>query len=558
MARQTKSKKSVNPSVTPETAFRVPLPYLWLILAIILLYAGSLKNGFTELDDTIFVLETREYNQDLSNIFHSFKRGVFHETNDTYYRPLLLNSFVLDHQWTGTRAYGYHLTNLLLHVLSVCLLFAWLKSHIGSSYPAFLLALLFALHPVLSQAVVWIPGRNDSLLAVFSLTTMLLAIRYLKRGSPVYLLMQLFGLLAALFTKETAVFLAPAFFVLLMTVQAESWKEKKMLMLAGSWILALALWLLVRSQATIHNDPLQVSTLITGFFGRSILAMQYLGKIMLPLNLSVFPMLDETSDLPGIMAILLLGMMLYFAKARNPMIILGGFAFYLILLFPAFLLPASLNNQDFEHRLYLPMMGLMLVINETVLFKTLKPQWTGLVTGVLVVILGVMNWQHQKHFKDPVSFWTAAVETTPRSSYANMMLAARLEKSEPARALEMMQKAYRLNPKEKYVNYYLGKMYVDRDSFLLAEKFLLDELRGSAYFETYFYLSRVAFEKKNATQSIVYMEEYLKRDPANPQAVNNYLLMLLQTNQKDKARTFIDRSRAAGIPVPQELAEQVK
>ena len=82
---------------------------------------------------------------------------------------------------------------------------------------------------------------------------------------------------------------------------------------------------------------------------------------------------------------------------------------------------------------------------------------------------------HQQKFSDTISFWTAAVNTTPNSAYANMMLAARVKESDPKRGDELMRNAYRLNPKEKYVNYYLGKDFMETNNIDSAEQYLLAE-----------------------------------------------------------------------------------
>lgn len=558
MTIQKKSKQGQRSARPSKTDFRIPLPCLWITLLVCLLYAGSMNHGFTELDDTIFIVENQQYNEKLENITHSFKRGVFNETNDTYFRPLLLCSFVLDHQINGIKSRGHHFSNLLFHLLAVYLLYALLSMLLTDATVSFLLALIFALHPVLSQAVVWIPGRNDTLLAIFSFSFMLTGIRYIKSGKGVFMILQFIFLLGAFFTKETAVFIAPAFFILVLMTLPVNWKNKNMLILYSSWILALVIWLLVRSRATIQNDSLQFQPLVSSFFERCLLSVQYLGKILLPFNLSVFPMMEETSYVYGVIASVLLGILLYFAMNRNNKIVLGGFAFYLLMLLPAFLLPAALNNQDFEHRLYVPMAGILLVLSQTSIFKNLKTIHTFLVMSGVIVFFSFINYRHQKLFKDPLSFWTAAVESTPQSAYANMMLAARLDKTDPLRGKAMMLKAWKLNPKEKYVNFYLGKIYTDQDSIQLAERYLLEELKVSAYYETYFYLSRVAFEKKDPAKSISYMETYLDKDPGNPQAINNYVLMLLESNQIDKAKVFIQKKQSEGIPVPQELIGRMK
>jgi len=558
LEKNTTRKEEVNPIVVRTASIRIPYPLILLSAIVLLLYGSSINFGFTELDDTIFINETQAYNADLSNLAHSFQRGVFSDTNDTYYRPLLLDSFVLNHAISGTNVKGYHAMNVLFHLLAVLLLFMLFKRLNLEPWKAFLLTCLFAVHPVLSQAVAWIPGRNDTLLAIFSFAFMIGALDYLRTGKWKFLLLQFACLLGALFTKETAVFVAPAFLLLCITMTEFHWKERKNLLLYATWFVAVLGWFALRSMATIKNDPIQFSTLATNFPIRLSLAVQYLGKIIFPFNLSVFPMLRETTYLFGILAIIALAVMIWFAKGRNTKIILGGVGFFLLLLFPLFVLPSALNDQDFEHRLYMPVIGMLILLSQTVLFKNLNPKQTlYTVIGVCLLFVGI-NIMHQQKFEDPLTFWTAAVNSTPKSSYANMMLAARLKKTEPAKADELMRKAYEINPKEKYVNYYLGKDFLDKNAIDSSEKYLLAELKTSAYFDTYFLLSRIAFQKNDTAATQRYMEQYLEKDPANGQAINNYILMLTQSGQWKKAMDFITKKESEGIAIPSDLKNMVK
>jgi tetratricopeptide (TPR) repeat protein len=121
-----------------------------------------------------------------------------------------------------------------------------------------------------------------------------------------------------------------------------------------------------------------------------------------------------------------------------------------------------------------------------------------------------------------------------------------------------MRNAYRLNPKEKYVNYYIGKNFLNDNQVDSAERYLLAELKTSEYYDSYFLLSRVYFLKKDMSQSISYLEQYMEKDPRLPQAINNYLLMLADTGQFEKARQFIAKKQAAGISVNSELIDMIK
>ncbi len=514
-----------------------------LILAIValLIYAGSASFGVTELDDIIFIRDFKDYNEDWSNIITSFKRGLFNATTDPYYRPLFMVSMILNYHIAGDIGSftSYHVINILLHIGAVVLLYRlFLKLTIGE-IQAFLLALIFAVLPVLSQAVAWIPGRNDTMLAVFVLSFFLFSIDYSANGKVKDLLLSIIFLLLSFFTKETAVFAPPAASVLLILALGKRWLDRNNLVLYGCWAACFALWLIARSQATSASTAIAPFSQIVH---RLPVLLQYLGKVLLPFNLSVFPEQGDTVYYFGVAALVLLGAGIALYGQRNLGIMAAGTLLFLLFLAPAVLVPDDLNKQMFEHRLYLPVIGILLVLSQTIVLNNRLPhrQLTAAI-AVLCLGLAVVNYRHQQNFQDPITFWTQAVETSPNSPYANMMLAARLDKSQFARSAQLFRKAYSINPKEKYLNYYYAVMLQTKDSVLQSEKYLMAEKQISDYYECDFYLARVAMEKRDLNAAIAYLESYLKKDPNNHIANQNLFLLYRDTNQKEKAEAQAKR-----------------
>lgn len=547
---QTQGKNEVKES-------KIPFPALWLSLIVVLVYAGSFKLGYTELDDIIFINEQAEYNADISHVAHSFSRGVFHETNDTYYRPLLLNSFVLNAQISGTDIKGYHVLNILLHLIVVLMLFRLLRIlEIDQRY-AFLLSILYAVHPVFVQAVSWVPGRNDTLLGIFVVGFLSNTLLFLKKEKTVLLIGNFLWLMAALFTKESALFVPAAAWILLLSMHRLRIFSKPAYLLYAVWIAGALTWFLVRSMAALSNAGFSLSAMGENIFGRSPVLIQYLGKAILPFNQSVFPMMDDTTYVFGIIALVLCAVLVWRTPAASRKFWYGGFAWFFILLLPVVLLPGTLNEQDFEHRLYVPFIGILIALG-------ISPIWQGnpmRMTLILLVVSAtflVMNIRHQKFFSDPITFWEAAVDSTPHSGYATMMLAARLDDTDKKRADALMLHAFNLEPDQKYINFYMGKYYLDKGSLDSAAYCLTRELDISAYFETYFQLSRLAFEQKNYTQSRSWMEKYLELNPTDAQASGNYVLLLVQLRDLDGARAFVDKKQKAGMVFPQGLLDQIK
>ena len=542
------------PAIKKTAAFSIPYPLLWLVLSTLAVYFPTFYFKYTELDDSIFIREFSEYNEDLQNLVVSFHRGLFN-LKDTYYRPIFLDSMILNYQVSGTDILGYHIVNVLLHVLSVVLLYLLLKKLDVKALPAFILTLVFAVHPVLSQAVAWIPGRNDTLLAIFTLPFLIFSIHYVRSGKLWMLALSGFFLLLAFFTKETAVFAAPVAFVLLVFMLQQKWLDKRMVSQYGVWIACFIIWFIFRSRATTEGN-LAIGKLLSEMAYRLPLIVQYTGKIFLPFNLSVLPLQEDTTYYYGIIAIVILAVIIYLNKERNLRLILSSLAVFLLFLIPVLLIPADINKETFEHRLYLPMIGMLLLLSQTVLFKNTLSEKNLLAAGIgVAAILAFLNIRHQKDFTDPHTFWASAVATSPHSSFANMMLGARendLKKSDT-----LFRRAYQLDPKQKYLNYYYGVMLQTEDSVLQSEKYLLAEKKISDYVECDFYLAHVALERKDLNAAIGYLESYLKRVPGNKPAHNNLLLLYMQTQQADKAKAEAREMLQHGMEVPQAFRAQL-
>lgn len=171
-----------------------------LVLAIlaVLPYLPALSHDFVYDDggsiaENRFLAESSAWEQVLS--LRVFTRSSVPDGR----RPLVILSYLLDRAMWGVKPFGYHLTNLLWHAGCVLLFFALMRllAKPGTSIIPFAAALLFALHPVASEAVL-VPAFREDLLCGFFLLGFLLAG---LRGS----LFALPLLAAALLSKESAV-----------------------------------------------------------------------------------------------------------------------------------------------------------------------------------------------------------------------------------------------------------------------------------------------------------------------------------------------------------------
>jgi protein O-mannosyl-transferase len=178
---------------------------IFLLAAVFLVYFNSLNGEFVFDDDhmigeNIFIKNPA--------YFPLFFKGftTSHPIAQGMCRPFLMLTFAFNYALGGLNTCGYHLFNVFLHFLNVVLLFFLLRRLNKEAPPtaAFLLALLFAVHPINTEAVTYINGRADLMVCCFALAAFIL---YLRRK---YLFTGLFYV-AALMSKETALIMPLVF-----------------------------------------------------------------------------------------------------------------------------------------------------------------------------------------------------------------------------------------------------------------------------------------------------------------------------------------------------------
>ena len=181
--------------------------FFLLILTIVVfcLYGKSINFDFTYGDDTNLILEESDFLSDIKNLPTIFTIPCYYLKDFPYYRPLLNLSFMLETVVFGVNIKVYHLTNIILFILALYLMYIFLiKIKLNDVILKFLI-LLVAVHPIFTSTVVWIPARNDTLLAIFIYGSLIFFINYLETKSTKNLILYFLFFVLALFTKESSI-----------------------------------------------------------------------------------------------------------------------------------------------------------------------------------------------------------------------------------------------------------------------------------------------------------------------------------------------------------------
>ena len=193
--------------------------YLILFGLSLVMYRQSIGFGYV-LDDVIVLSENSFVQKGFKGIKDILSKesftGYFGTQKDlvagSRYRPLSIVSFAIEHEFFGNYPAASHFINILLYALTACLIFKlFQKFKIQTENSPwyltvpFIAALLFTAHPIHSEAVANIKGRDEILCLLFAVATLNSWIRYFDTQSKWHAIASMLWFCLALFSKENAV-----------------------------------------------------------------------------------------------------------------------------------------------------------------------------------------------------------------------------------------------------------------------------------------------------------------------------------------------------------------
>ena len=443
---------------------------LIIVVVICAVYSQAVRFDFLSYDDYDLISQNTDYLGNLRNLAASFTTHVFstHRAESAYYRPLLLVSFIIDYRLWGLNPFGFHLVNVLLHAAAALVLY-FLALHVTrESAVALMTSLLFALHPIQTEAVAWISGRNDILLGLWILLMVFCFIRsgessVHRRG---YLVLSALFFTLALFTKEAAAFCILLLPLYDLCVGKVSWRTLFKAGYLSRFILpaaALILYLFVR--LTVIGELIGAERLYGGtpllqrFFEMPATSAEHFRLLLFPTGLSVVHpraslfWFQPPWNFAAFLVPPLVAAAIWVSWRRDPVICFG------LLWFAVGLLPVlnifPLAVPVLEHRLYVPLAGLalagcqgvyrvcgMIAARSRTAGQGIPqsgtrggtiphgPVWrdTGgrkifvIVSATVILILGIVSFERLPVWKDSETLWTDAIAKAPQEprSYFNL------------------------------------------------------------------------------------------------------------------------------------------
>ncbi len=548
-------------------------PYVLILTLGFFTYAQSLFFNFTYLDDNSLILDNFGFISHLSNFFQAFRQDVFLSLVDSYYRPIMTLSLMLDAQIGGNSPFIYHFSNIVIHLISACLLFLIFKKLNYRRELSLFFALVFAVIPVLSQAVGWVPGRNDSLLALFIFSAFIFFLKFIESKKKSHFAAYAVFFALALFTKETSISLIPVqlFYLYFIEVPGKFFTSKKYkfwlriaifwknsrLFLVG-WGVISMFWLYLRHAAFVNPLPMSFSIVIKSIFVNFPAAIQLIGKIIFPFNLSVLPIIQDTTFIYGIISLFLILGLLFFTRSKRWNYLAFGALWFFLFLLPSFIRPNMQIVSDFiEHRLYLPILGLFIVLMELNPIRKLNLKKKNQVLLLVIVLLALSSITivHSRNFSDRISFWRNAASHSPHSPLAHRNLGAMyyLDKN-PDEAKVEFEKALKLNSSEVMAHNNLGLIYMDAGDFAKAEEEYDKELEINPYYDhAYANKAILYYKEEKFEEALEAWEKTLEINPTYSEALYNLFVYYYQKQDKENALYWAKQTRDRGVPILPEM-----
>ncbi len=357
-------------------------------------------------------------------------------------------TFALNYHWHQFQVEGYHVVNILIHFLAGCAVLAFGKGIVrtpamadrippgAAKWLPLLAAMLFALHPLQTQAVTYTVQRLASMAALFYIAALACYVHARLAGKNRLKWLQsaaaiMFALLA-FFTKQNTITLPLAILIIEMVFFPAN--RKRLAIITGAMLLGLgAAWAVLG--LILHYDPFsldamqaltrETTTISRGeyLFTQSKVLWIYLRLFFWPLGLHLdydVPLAAGFFDWKVIASMtghlgLLTGALLFLR--RFPMAAFAVLFYYLAHLIEWSLIP--IRDVCFEHRTYLPNLGLCLGTGwllAILVTKFKRSYGASLIPVVLVLIMGTMTWQRNQVWRDPILFWQNCTKYSPQKA----------------------------------------------------------------------------------------------------------------------------------------------
>ena len=536
-------------------------------------YANSLSGEF--LWDDLHLIKENVHIKDWSSIVDIFTkdtRGV--SGGRTYYhRPIQMFTYMVDHSLWGSNVKGYHLTNILLHILAALGIYWLVNILFNDRVLSLFTGALFIVHPIHTEAVAYVSGRTDPLAAVFMLLCIISYLKHLASKSAGTYVIMLLSYALALLSRESSLILPLllllchyTFFAINVSASGEKKRvdHKKLLpILAVTFIYIFLRFTALRS---LLPDISANTTLLQRVPGSFVAVIDYIRLLFLPfgLHMEYGNRLFSIFDPKAILSVSILSLLLSYAfKKRSS----NSPVFFSICWFFIALLPVSniypVGAYMAEHWLYLPSVGFFLILANSLLRLYRTERFRIFAIGLLISLLifySYLTVKQNNYWKEPITFYKRTLKYAPDSwkTYSNLgMVYSSMDNNRDA--VRMFEKAIEVNPNNAEAYYSLGYIYYNTDKMQEAISQFKKAIEiAPEHVRAYNSLGVVHASIDAGKEAIILFKKALEIDADYAPAHRNLAKAYYHKGEYSLAAKHCYKAIELGYEVPAEFAEFLK
>jgi hypothetical protein len=550
--------ESPAPLTSPRNSWRRNdwLSILILSATTLLTYAPVLDCDLLNYDDDQYITENAFVQAGLNTQSLYWAWTTTHAAN---WHPLTWLSLMLDTHLFGLHPWGYHLTNLLLHLANTLLLFALLRWSTGATLRSFLAAALFSLHPLHVQSVAWASERKDVLSTFFGLLALLAYVHYVRSPRVMRYLLVMVATALSLLAKPMLVTLP---FVLCLfdywpldrwqPGQTKSAKPASHRAVSLRWLLmekvpplilsvvfsTTTIWAQQRGGRVSSLEAFSLSTRI----GNALISyVQYLRQTVWPADLALFYPLKLGG--PSVLLAAMSGLLIITVTTvvirwrRNYPYLLVGWLFYLGTLVPVVGLIQVGVQARADRYTYVPLIGIFTAASwgmADLATAIDRRRLFGYLVGAIFFPLMLTSWTEAHYWHDSLTLWNHTLEVTQNNYGAHVGRGfALLRQGNEQLAEEDFRDAQRLAPGLAEPHYGLGFIRASRGEYTEAMQLFREALAiRPEYPEAYNDLGVCLLRQNKRGEAISCFQQALRLSPDWPRAQNNLRFALNAENRK--------------------------
>lgn len=505
------------------------LTFLFLFILVLIAYANSLNNVFLS-DDLAEIVQ----NPNIGDLFNQITTHPY-----GFIRPLI---YWLAFQIAGLNPFIFRSTNIFFHAGSVFLVYLLFK-RLHSQKAGILTASLFAVHPAISEAVVWVSGGSYAQYTFFFLLSFLLYIAS-KNKPKLYwasVVAFLFSFMSHLHMPLSLFLIFPLFELAFGNLKKNWLKTVPFLLLSLTYIL-ISLTTIPEREATLQSMHYQQGGVDNPALLIPIALTSYVELIFYPATLTLYHSELAFGQIEFIFRSLITlaffaGILMSFKKNK---FIFFWLAFFFIALSPT-LTPFRLNWIVAERYLYLPILGILAVIGLGLERLTRIPklkQPTYIIFITILIALSVRTITRNIDWRNEDNLWIATGKTSPSSPNTHNNLGDVYgRRGDKQGALREFQKAIELKPNYGDAYHNLANTYVELGQIDKALENYQNALKFNPnLWQSHQNIASIYFSQKNYGPAIENIQKAISINPKNLNLRNNLGIVYLVSGQKDKAK----------------------